>query len=50
LDAYWRGIGDKVEVVSPPRRTPWGSYKAVIRDPSGNRLGFVESPVDKGAS
>ena len=42
LDALWRKIGDKVTVVSPPERTAWGSYKAVVKDPFGNRLGFVE--------
>lgn len=50
LDGYWQGIKEKVEILSPPIRTPWGSYKAVIRDPFGNRLGFVESTDEEAAS
>lgn len=41
LDVFWERIHRQVEVVSAPEHTPWGSYKFVIRDPDGNRLGFV---------
>ncbi len=42
LDQYYNKIKNKVNLESPPRMTPWGSYKFVIRDLDGNRLGFVQ--------
>lgn len=44
LDALWERIHHQVEIVSSPAHTLWGSYKFVIQDPDGNRLGFVEQP------
>jgi catechol 2,3-dioxygenase-like lactoylglutathione lyase family enzyme len=42
IDALWERIKDTVTVVSKLDRTPWGSYKFVIKDPDGNQLGFVK--------
>ena len=42
VDALWEGVRDKAEVVEPLATTPWGSYKFVLADPDGFRLGFVE--------
>lgn len=44
LDAFWHRIKDRVRAEHAPQRMPWGSYKAVIRDPFGNRLGLVQIP------
>ena len=40
--ALWDRVRDKAEVEEPLTETPWGSVKFVIKDPDGNRLGFVE--------
>lgn len=42
VEARWHAVRDKCPVVSPLAHTPWGSYKFVIADPDGNRLGFVQ--------
>ena len=42
VDQLWERIKDKVRAEMEPTRTPWGSYKIVIFDPDGYRLGFVE--------
>lgn len=42
IDELWQKVKDRAEVVAIPERTPWGSYKFVIKDPDGNRLGFVK--------
>ncbi len=41
IEEYWQAIKGKVEVESAPGRTPWGSYKFIIKDPDGFRLGFL---------
>jgi predicted enzyme related to lactoylglutathione lyase len=41
IEAYWAQVKGQVDVEAPLEETPWGSYKFVIRDPDGNRLGFV---------
>lgn len=41
LDETFKGLASRVEVIEPPVRTGWGSYKATIQDPFGNRLGLV---------
>lgn len=41
LDRLFAAIQAKVSVVHAPRHTPWGSYKAVIQDPFGHRIGLV---------
>ena len=41
IEEYWSSLKDTVTVETPLERTPWGSYKFVIQDPDGNRLGFT---------
>lgn len=38
----WEQLKAKARVVEKLRHTPWESYKFVIEDPDGNRLGFVQ--------
>lgn len=40
IEGYWQSIKDKVEVVNPLEKTPWGTYRFVIRDPDGHLLAF----------
>lgn len=42
VDALWRELKEKVEVIEPLFDTAYGSRKFTIRDPDGNELGFVE--------
>ncbi len=42
IEALWLQIKDKVEVVSPLEKTPWGTYRFVIKDPDGNLLAFAQ--------
>lgn len=37
----WHRIKDQVDVEQELTTTPWGTYKFVIRDPDGFRLGFL---------
>ncbi|CRI58572.1 VOC family protein [Pseudomonas sp. CCOS 191] len=41
LGEVFERLATLVEVVEPPVLTGWGSYKAIIEDPFGNRLGLV---------
>lgn len=41
VEGYWERVKDSVEVEAPLATTAWGTYKFVIRDPDGFRLGFV---------
>ena len=41
IESLWNRIRDKVEVEAELGETPWGSYKFIIRDPDGCRLGFA---------
>lgn len=41
VEELWGRIKDKVTVISKLGKTPWGSYKFVIQDPDGYKLGFV---------
>lgn len=43
VESLWNTLRHKCTVVSPLAHTPWGSYKFVIADPDGNRLGFVQA-------
>jgi uncharacterized glyoxalase superfamily protein PhnB len=43
VEALWAQVNDAVEVVDPLARTAWGSYKFVIADPDGFKVGFVAS-------
>ncbi len=40
VEALWERVRDKVEVVHPLEKTPWGTYRFVIRDPDGHLLAF----------
>jgi catechol 2,3-dioxygenase-like lactoylglutathione lyase family enzyme len=40
IEGYWLSIKDKVEVVHPLEKTPWGTYRFVIKDPDGHLLAF----------
>jgi uncharacterized glyoxalase superfamily protein PhnB len=42
IEAYWAQIKDKVEVVNPLEKTPWGTYRFVIKDPDGHLLAFSQ--------
>lgn len=40
VEAMWERVKDKVDVVNPLEKTPWGTYRFVIRDPDGHLLAF----------
>lgn len=40
IEGLWLRIKDRVEVVSPLAKTPWGTYRFVIKDPDGHLLAF----------
>lgn len=42
VEKLWEQLQTKIKVVEALMHTPWGSYKFVIEDPDGNRLGFVQ--------
>jgi catechol 2,3-dioxygenase-like lactoylglutathione lyase family enzyme len=42
VDALWERVKDKADVVSPLEKTPWGTYRFVIRDPDGYLLAFSQ--------
>jgi len=42
VETLWRRVREKTEVIEPLAATPWGSYKFVIADPDGFRIGFVQ--------
>ena len=41
VDELWDRVRDSAEVVEPLDMTPYGTYKFVVKDPGGYRLGFV---------
>lgn len=41
IEILWNRVRDKVEVEAALSETPWGSYRFIIKDPDGHRLGFV---------
>jgi catechol 2,3-dioxygenase-like lactoylglutathione lyase family enzyme len=43
VEALWRRVKDRAEVVEPLATTPYGTYKFVVKDPDGYRLGFVRA-------
>ena len=43
VPTLWERCRKHASVIEPLAQTPWGSYKFVISDPDGYRLGFVES-------
>lgn len=44
VEALWDRIKDKVEIVIPLEKTPWDTYRFVIKDPDGNLLAFGQKP------
>ena len=40
IEGLWARVKDKVEVIHPLEKTPWGTYRFVIQDPDGNLLAF----------
>ena len=44
VEALWERVKDTADVAEPLAPTPYGTYKFVIRDPDGYRLGFVRAP------
>ncbi len=40
VEALWLKIKDKVEVVHSLEKTPWGTFRFVIKDPDGHILAF----------
>jgi len=41
VEILWDHVSGKVEVEAELSETPWGSYRFIIKDPDGHRLGFV---------
>ena len=41
VELLWSQVRDRVKVESELQKMPWGTYKFVIIDPDGFRLGFV---------
>jgi predicted enzyme related to lactoylglutathione lyase len=41
IASLWNRVRDKVEVEAELSETPWGSYRFIIKDPDGCRLGFA---------
>lgn len=44
VEALWLRVKDRVEVIHPLEKTPWGTYRFVIRDPDGHLLAFGPLP------
>jgi catechol 2,3-dioxygenase-like lactoylglutathione lyase family enzyme len=44
VEALWERVKDKAEVVHPLEKTPWGTYRFVIKDPDGHLLAFGQKP------
>jgi catechol 2,3-dioxygenase-like lactoylglutathione lyase family enzyme len=42
VNAFWTKIKDRVKAETPPTRMPWGSFKIVVLDPDGYRIGFLD--------
>jgi catechol 2,3-dioxygenase-like lactoylglutathione lyase family enzyme len=43
VEELWSRVQDSVAVAEPLAATPYGTYKFVVEDPDGYRLGFVRS-------
>jgi uncharacterized glyoxalase superfamily protein PhnB len=41
VEVLWDRVRDKVEVETALSESPWGTYRFVIKDPDGYRLGFA---------
>jgi len=44
VEELWERVKDRAEVAEPLEVTPYGTYKFVVKDPDGYRLGFVRTP------
>jgi predicted enzyme related to lactoylglutathione lyase len=42
VEGVWARVKDSVDVAEPLAETPYGTYKFVVKDPDGYRLGFVQ--------
>ncbi len=42
VESLWQRVQGEATVVEPLEVTPWGSYKFVIADPDGYRIGVVQ--------
>lgn len=42
VESLWSKVKDAAEVVSPLEKTPWGTYRFVVKDPDGNLLAFAQ--------
>jgi catechol 2,3-dioxygenase-like lactoylglutathione lyase family enzyme len=40
IESFWMRVKEKVEVVHPLEKSPWGTYRFVIKDPDGHLLAF----------
>jgi catechol 2,3-dioxygenase-like lactoylglutathione lyase family enzyme len=40
IESLWQRVKDRVQVVHPLEKTPWGTYRFVIQDPDGHLLAF----------
>ena len=40
VEALWERVKDKAEIIQPLEKTPWGTYRFVLRDPDGHLLAF----------
>jgi catechol 2,3-dioxygenase-like lactoylglutathione lyase family enzyme len=40
VEALWLRVKDRVTVIHPLEKTPWGTYRFVIEDPDGHILAF----------
>ena len=43
VEGLWARVKDSAEVAETLAPTPWGTYKFVVKDPDGYRLGFVRA-------
>ena len=48
VQAMWDRIRGRVRAEVEPEMMPWGTFKMVIVDPDGYRLGFIEDPSSTG--
>jgi predicted enzyme related to lactoylglutathione lyase len=42
VEGVWARVKDSADVAEPLAETPYGTYKFVVKDPDGYRLGFVQ--------
>jgi len=46
LDETWRTWGSSLEVLSKPKREPWGQYHFIVRDAAGLVVDLIEAAAD----